>query len=128
MCRLIHRHDCPNRRKESAFMKRLITGRNSWTKSILLAFRVRLQVELLEDRNVMSVVSALPPGSYEPGRILVGDDAGQSHQIALASGISVEQALADYANAPGVSYAEPDYIVHVGLTPNDTYYGLEYGL
>ncbi len=109
-------------------MNRSKHRRSQWAKSVLHAFRARLQVELLEDRNVMSVVSSLPPGSYEPGRILVGDAAGQAHQIELAAGVSVEQALADYAHAPGVSYAEPDYVVHVGLTPNDTYYGLEYGL
>src|SRR5262245_8753330 len=100
-------------------MKRSITGRSNWTKSILEAFRVRLQVELLEGRSVLSVVSALPPGSYEPGRMLVGDGARQSHQVELAGGVSVEQALANYAKTPGVSYAEPDYIVHVGLTPNN---------
>src|SRR5262249_56710891 len=78
-------------------------------------------------RNLMSVAPRTPE-TYDPSHILVGDASGQMHQVELAPGVSVEQAIANYQNTPGVAYAEPDYIVHVGLTPNDTFYGLEYGL
>lgn len=109
-------------------MARSMRRRGRLAVSNALAPRVRLFVELLEDRHVMSAVAALAPGTFEPGHILVGDAAGQVHQIELASGVTVEQALADYGAKPGIAFAEPDYVVQVGLTPNDTYYGLEYGL
>src|SRR5262245_44741155 len=88
------------------------------------SFRARLYVELLEVRNLFSAgpLPALVPGTYDPGHILVGDVGGGVHQVPIAAGVSVTQAIADYAHAPGVAYAEPDYLVHVGLTPNDTYY------
>lgn len=95
--------------------------------------RARLAVELLEDRNLLNAtampgVEALKPGTYVPDHILVGDLVGQVQKIPISEGVSIEQALAAHRNLPGVAYAEPDYIVHLDLTPNDTYYGLEYGL
>jgi subtilisin family serine protease len=88
--------------------------------------RPNLRVEALEGREVPAIL--LTPGTYDPTRILVGDVSGQLHQVRLAAGVTVEQALAQYGNTPGVAYAEPDYLVHTTLTPNDTHYDQEYGL
>src|SRR5262245_34166054 len=59
---------------------------------------------------------------------MVGDLSGQVHQVQIEQGGSVEQALSAYAGRTDVSYAEPDYLVHVDVIPNDTYFPLEYGL
>lgn len=40
----------------------------------------------------------------------------------------VEQTLAALRLNPWVEYAEPDYVQRTTATPNDTYYGLEWGL
>ena len=40
--------------------------------------------------------------------------------LQLPTNMTVEQALQLYKNNPNVEYAEPDYILHTMLTPNDT--------
>ena len=75
-----------------------------------------------------AAVAQLTPGTYDPGHILVGDNSGQMHQVALAPGVSVAEAIASYQNAVGVAYAEPDYLVHAAVTPDDAFYSLEWGL
>ncbi len=90
--------------------------------------RVCLAVDELESRCVPAAVAQLTPGTYDPGHILVGDNSGQMHQVALAPGVSVAEAIASYQNAVGVAYAEPDYLVHAAVTPDDAFYSLEWGL
>lgn len=47
--------------------------------------------------------------------------------IHLPVGMTVQQAISYYKGLPGVVYAEPNYIRHVLLTPNDPKYGQQYG-
>ncbi|MBT8356384.1 MAG: S8 family serine peptidase, partial [Desulfobacterales bacterium] len=49
-------------------------------------------------------------------------------QVKLPQGMTVEQALDMYRNDPDVEYAEPNYIYHATLTPNDTSFGELWGL
>ncbi len=58
---------------------------------------------------------------------------GQSFNIVpglelVATQLSVPQAIAVLANNPNVEYVEPDYIVQAVAAPNDTYFGLQWGL
>ncbi|MBN1192280.1 MAG: S8 family serine peptidase [Coriobacteriia bacterium] len=48
--------------------------------------------------------------------------------VGLPPGVSVEEAVAAYRSMPEVLYAEPDYIMHSALTPNDSLHGLLWGM
>ncbi|MBI3409188.1 MAG: tandem-95 repeat protein [Planctomycetes bacterium] len=96
--------------------------------------RVPLELEHLEDRITPSSfvgpqkLPPLVPGTYAPDHILVGDLNGKVQKVPLAQGVTVAQALSVYIGQPGVKYAEPDWIVHASLLPNDPNFGQEYGL
>lgn len=46
----------------------------------------------------------------------------------LHTNIGVELAVRTLSQLPQVEYAEPDYVVHHTATPNDTYFGLQWGM
>ena len=46
----------------------------------------------------------------------------------LGAGVSVPDALARLKGAPGIEYAEPDYIVHATKTPDDPFFPQQYAL
>lgn len=48
--------------------------------------------------------------------------------IELPSHMSVEEAIEYYRQDPNVEYAEPNYLVHIYATPNDTDFGSLWGL
>jgi subtilisin family serine protease len=48
--------------------------------------------------------------------------------VHVRTSLPVDQALAALAASPSVLTAEPDYVQRQVATPNDTYYGLEWGL
>jgi len=48
--------------------------------------------------------------------------------VKLPQGMTVEQAMDMYRNDPDVEYAEPNYIYHATLTPNDPSFGQLWGL
>src|SRR5262249_35038070 len=48
--------------------------------------------------------------------------------VHLASGVSVDEALAAYRARPDVLYAEPNYRLHTDAIPNDTRFGELWGL
>ncbi|MEX0751226.1 MAG: S8 family serine peptidase, partial [Dehalococcoidia bacterium] len=56
---------------------------------------------------------AAPVQSTPSGAVLLEPDAGQT----------VDEALASLNADPNVAYAEPDVLVTIDVTPNDTYYG-----
>ncbi|HEY2415839.1 MAG TPA: S8 family serine peptidase, partial [Pirellulaceae bacterium] len=49
-------------------------------------------------------------------------------ELHLASGVSVDDALATYRARPDVLYAEPNYRIHTDAIPNDTQFGQLWGL
>gem|GEM_PF-5902956 len=48
--------------------------------------------------------------------------------VQLPPGLSVKHALTKLADMAGVKYVEPDYVRRVLVTPNDTYFGQQWGL
>jgi subtilisin family serine protease len=49
--------------------------------------------------------------------------------VTLPSDLSVDEAIAEYKKNPDVLYAQPNYIYHLNaVTPDDTYYGSQWGL
>jgi uncharacterized repeat protein (TIGR01451 family) len=99
-------------------------------------------------------ISTQPGGDYVPGELLVkfksGTPAvieqgvhaamgavrkrelrlrsGRVTQIRLPHGMTVEEGVTRYRNNPNVEYAEPNYLRHVMLVPNDTRFGELWGL
>ncbi|GAB4562576.1 MAG: S8 family serine peptidase [Haliangiales bacterium] len=53
---------------------------------------------------------------------------GRLAKLDLSAGVSVEAALVDLSGHPAIEFAEPNYIVHTTLTPNDPDFGQLYGL
>ena len=94
----------------------------------------------------LSVAAGSPQRDYAEGEIIVkfrkGVDSREASRLLLAQGgeelsvsrrggfrrisvpegSSMEQALEFYRNNPEVEYAEPNYIYHAYMTPNDPYY------
>jgi hypothetical protein len=86
-------------------------------------------------RNPTGVLVRFAPGAseaYRRGvRELVGDGSHRAYDLVpglelVRVRVPVETALARLA--PWVEYAEVDRVVRRTATPNDTYYGLQYGL
>src|SRR5262245_17764161 len=50
------------------------------------------------------------------------------HDVHLAAGASVEDALAAFQASPNVLYAEPNYVLHTDAIPNDPQFGSMWGL
>lgn len=50
------------------------------------------------------------------------------YHIKLKGGVSVEEAIEKYKNDPNVEYAEPNFIRHLCLVPNDTRFTEQWGL
>src|SRR5262249_33643162 len=91
--------------------------------------RARLRVEQLEDRNLLTPTPLPGPA---PADILVhyGADRGQDgwQPMPVPSGLSLEQALAQYRADPHVLAAEPDQAVHADVIPNDPLFNQLWGL
>jgi len=51
-----------------------------------------------------------------------------AQQVKLPQGMTVEQAMNIYRHDPDVEYADPNYIYHAALTPNDTSFTQLWGL
>ncbi|HZO87484.1 MAG TPA: S8 family serine peptidase, partial [Chthonomonadaceae bacterium] len=50
-----------------------------------------------------------------------------AYRLRLRPGLSIDTALAQLRQRPEVLYAEPNHILHIFATPNDYYYGQQYG-
>ncbi|RUL88709.1 S8 family serine peptidase [Tautonia sociabilis] len=100
------------------------------------------RLERLEERTLLSGGlgegrgPTISPGSYAPGRILVGWQDPQAsgrpagvEVITLPEGVGVDEAVASFRTAPGVRFAEPDSTSYrTASLPNDPYFSLEYFL
>jgi subtilisin family serine protease len=102
--------------------------------------------------TVQSVLSRMERGRYRDGELLVKFRAGimrtsrAVHQetgarvvrsfsavpnlehVRLQEGLSVRDAVIRYMNDPNVEYAEPNYIKHVTVLPNDAFFSQQYAL
>ncbi len=96
--------------------------------------------------TVQSILSTMEKGRYKEGELLVKFKPGvltaaslQTHQsvgaapvrkialinvdhVRLPQGLSVKDAIIRYMSDPGVAYAEPNYVMHPFILPNDTYF------
>jgi subtilisin family serine protease len=83
---------------------------------------IRFSEEATDDDRAFlrMVVNGRPIDSY---RIVPGLE-----HMAVGGNLSVEDAIVLLSTMPGVEYVEPNYYVHACATPNDTYFGLQWGL
>jgi subtilisin family serine protease len=96
--------------------------------------------------TVQSILSSMEKGRYKEGEVLVKFKSGtvtsaslKTHQaigampvkkialinvdhVRLPQGISMRDAIIQYMSDPNVEYAEPNYLLHPSITPNDTYF------
>ena len=120
-------------------------------------FRTKLFIEFLEDRTTPALfldalASAVPIVGAPVDSINVVSTAGVEnpafqaslaaapyatsvhhvgfgiYNVTLNSGIEPSAAATIYSSLPGVKLAEPDIIIQVNLTPNDTMYSSLYGM
>ena len=124
-------------------------------KSIVLSLMLILAFSTLLSADSVSTLNAgnlTVQGDYVPGELLVkyktqSRTSASSfyktnwnistirtfksigcQQVKLPQGMTVEQAIDMYRNDPDVEYAEPNYIYHATLTPNDTSFNELWGL
>ena len=120
----------------------LLTSHSLRGSNKLRARKANLSIETLEERQLLSASSAyqiaptdilvqLKAGAPTPigCQVLAGTTVGPEialvpglHEVTLAPGVSVAQALTAYRNNPYVQDAESDAVVHESAVPNDTYY------
>ncbi|MBI4842746.1 MAG: S8 family serine peptidase [Nitrospirae bacterium] len=84
---------------------------------VLVKFRDTAGITAVQ--NLHSAVKATKKNEFSRLRI---------HQVKLAAGMSVEEAVKRYKEDANVEYAEPNYIVHALATPNDTSFSQLWGL
>ena len=117
------------------------------TICLIIAFSADDSIAATEFRvKALSVAAGSPQRDYAEGEIIVkfrkGVDSREASRLLLAQGgeelsvsrrggfrrisvpegSSIKQALEFYRNNPDVEYAEPNYIYHAYMTPNDPYY------
>jgi subtilisin family serine protease/subtilisin-like proprotein convertase family protein len=85
-------------------------------------------LEQLECRRLLYAADLFATDNYDPKQIVVGDLAGGVQAIEVPAGLSVAEALAQYAGDPSVAFAEPDYLVQAAVIPSDTSFGVQYAL
>jgi subtilisin family serine protease len=103
--------------------------------------------------SIQSVLSHMEKGKYREGELLVKFRGGavaasslKTHQalgatslrryalvpnlehVRLPSGLSVRDAVIKYMADPNVEYAEPNYIRHISMVPNDSLYSQQWAL
>jgi subtilisin family serine protease len=77
--------------------------------------------------QVRNMMSSFYKNNWNISTIQTFKSIGCQH-VKLPQGMTVEQALDMYRNDPDVEYAEPNYIYHATLTPNDTSFNELWGL
>jgi serine protease len=118
--------------------------------SLLILIAVLFSAASAEDFKIgQSCVSSITD-EYAPGEIVVKFKDGVSkqqaaiaqsalgttvistneklgfHQLAIPSGKTVEQMVEAFSKLPDVEYAEPNYLAHAFMTPNDPYYSYQW--
>ncbi len=120
------------------------------TLLILVLLSALFSVALAEDFKIGQPCGTPSADEYVPGEIIVKfkdggirqsqnqalADLGTSvistieqigvHQLRIPADRSVEEMVDLYRARPDVEYAEPNYIAHAFMTPNDPYYGYQW--
>lgn len=104
-------------------------------KNVLLAFLVFFLLFInIRDARIKSFGQwNLRKEKFVKGEVLVKfkksiNEKSIIYHIKLKDGVSVEEALQKYKSDPNVEYAEPNFIRHLCLVPNDTKFTDEWGL
>ena len=89
---------------------------------------VRFKPEAVKDGMVVPDIAAAIHSKV--GATVVEEFKGVSglQLVNLSDGITVPDAVATYRQAPNVLYAEPDYIRHADVIPNNPLFNLQWGL
>lgn len=67
--------------------------------------------------------------TFGPSRVVGRKSLGSGlEQVQLAAGVSVPSMLSVYQRDPNVLYAEPDYLLRIALTPNDSQFQQQWAL
>ncbi len=86
--------------------------------------------------DASSVLVRFQPGTVQSGQILApGIEVGNAlplvdglYRVNLQAGIGVQDAVTSLQARAGVLYAQPNYLVHTYVTPNDPLFGQQYAL
>ncbi len=68
------------------------------------------------------------PGSSGLKLPVIGNSLNNIYRLRLAPDADVLQAVRELSANPAVAYAEPDYLAHIIVTPNDTLYASQWAL
>ncbi|SYZ72446.1 Thermophilic serine proteinase (modular protein) [Candidatus Zixiibacteriota bacterium] len=58
--------------------------------------------------------------------LISSNEAIGFHELAIPAGKTVDEMVAAFSARPDVEYAEPNYIAHAFMTPNDPYYSYQW--
>ena len=118
--------------------------------SVLILLVALFGVVLAEDFHIGKACSSSTNEEYAPGEIIVKFKADVSRQaagaalsdmgttvistneaigirqLAIPAGKTVEEMVAAFSARPDVEYAEPNYIAHEFMVPNDPYYSYQW--
>jgi len=104
---------------------------------ILIKFKEGLSaasVSSLEDLNRKFKVDKMEPGIIDIGpKNLQAEsvrvhDLSKIYRVKFSGAVDVLEAVREYQKDPALEYAEPNYIYHAQLTPNDPRYGSQWDL
>jgi thermitase len=92
------------------------------------AVLVRFKPEARTDGVVLPDVAAAAHASVGATEIREFNGVPGLQLVRLPKGVTVPTAVARYTQNPNVLYAEPDYLRHIDVVPNDLYFGSLWGL
>lgn len=100
-------------------------GSADYVKDVVL---VRFKSEVRKDGMVASDIAAAAHASVGATEIRALSGVPGLQLVKLPRGVTVPAAVAQYKQNPNVLYAEPDYLRHIDVVPNDPYFSSLWGL
>jgi thermitase len=92
------------------------------------AVLVRFKSEARKDGMVVPDIAAAAHASVGATEIRALSGVPGLQLVKLPKGVTVPAAVAQYKQNPNVLYAEPDYLRHIDVVPNDPYFSSLWGL
>jgi subtilisin family serine protease len=89
---------------------------------------VRFKPEARQDGMVLPDVAAAAHASVGATEVRALSGVAGLQLVKLPAGVTVPAAITKYEQNPNVLYAEPDYLRHVDVVPNDPYFSSLWGL
>jgi subtilisin family serine protease len=110
---------------QSASTERTHVGSADYVKDAVL---VRFKSEARKDGMVVPDIAAAAHASVGATEIRALSGVPGLQLVKLPKGVTVPAAVAQYEQNPNVLYAEPDYLRHIDMVPNDPYFSRLWGL